>query len=229
MSETRRTILEQRWEAELAAEQESQARQERPDQADGSTKGEPVAAAETSEQQDLAALQREVETLRDRVLRTQAELVNFRRRTARDREDQAVQARADVLRELLPIVDDFDRAVSADADNPDAYRQGVDMILRSLHDLLTRFGVERIEPLGERFDPHLHEAVEQVVDAEVEGGRIVAVYQPGYRLGDRLLRAARVVVSAEPAEPASDAGNDSSAADSSDGDAASDARPHASD
>ena len=154
------------------------------------------AVEEAAEAADpVAELQAEVAQLKDQLLRGQAEMINFRRRTDRDRLERIAAARAGVVRELLPAIDNLDRAIGADTDNLDAYRQGVDLILRSLHEALAHIGVERIDPQGEAFDPHLHEAVDQVADADVAAGHVASVYKSGYQLGDRLLRAAAVAVS----------------------------------
>lgn len=151
---------------------------------------------------EVRQLEQQVAELRDQLLRQQAELVNFRRRTERDRADLRTSSRADVLRELLPVIDDFERAVAAETDNLDAYRQGVELILRTLADTLDRLGVTRVDPLGEAFDPNEHEALDQQFTDEVPAGHVAAVYAPGYRLGDRLLRPASVGVAAAPPEHA---------------------------
>jgi molecular chaperone GrpE len=132
-------------------------------------------------------------------------MANFRRRTERDRADLRETARGAVIQELLPVIDDFERAAGADTDNLEAYRGGVQLILRALHDTLDRLGVSRVDPTGEAFDPHQHEAVEQQITDEVEAGHVVAVYGPGYRMGERLLRPASVAVAAAP--PADDRGD----------------------
>jgi molecular chaperone GrpE len=145
-------------------------------------------------------LEAQVAQLKDQLLRQQAELVNFRRRTERDRAELRASSRGEVLRELLPVLDDFERAIGAETENVDAYREGVELILRTLQDSFDRLGVTRIDPLGEPFDPNEHEAVEQQITSEVPAGHVAAVYGPGYRLGERLLRPASVAVAAAPAE-----------------------------
>lgn len=155
---------------------------------------------------EVRQLEGEVAQLKDQLLRQQAELVNFRRRTERDRAELRQGSRAEVIRELLPVIDDFERAVGAETDNVDVYREGVELILRTMQDTLVRLGVSRIDPQGELFDPHEHEAVEQQITSEVPAGHVAAVYGPGYRLGERLLRPASVAVAAEP--PEQDAGDE---------------------
>jgi molecular chaperone GrpE len=141
------------------------------------------------------ALQRERDDLYDRLLRKTAEFDNFRKRVERDRKDMIDWAAADVLGELLSIVDDFDRALAAEAPpEARAYRSGLELIYRQLAELLKKRGVTTIDALGADFDPHLHQAVAY---EEVEGareGEVVAVMAKGYKLGDRLLRPAIVKV-----------------------------------
>ncbi|MFW6198852.1 MAG: nucleotide exchange factor GrpE [Acidobacteriota bacterium] len=158
------------------------------------------AGAEEDQEGRLEALEAEVADLRDQLLRKQADLVNFRRRMERERRERAERARAELLQELLPMIDDFERAAGDEGDNIEAYREGVEMILAGLHETLRRLGVERIEPVGEPFDPTDHEAVEQTETDEVPAGHVVSVYKPGYRMGDRLLRAAMVGVATAPDE-----------------------------
>ena len=157
---------------------------------------------------DLAEDTGQIAVLRDQLQRSQAELINFRRRVARDREQVRQTSRAAMLRELLPAIDDFARALSPAAEESsfDAYREGLDLALHNLHEALRRVGVERLDALGSIFDPHLHEAIETVgTDDPQSDGRIVDVLQAGYRLDGQLLRPARVVVAqapaAEPREP----------------------------
>ncbi len=147
----------------------------------------PAGAADT--------LQKERDDLYDRLLRKTAEFDNFRKRVERDRKDMIEWASADVLTELLSIVDDFDRAVAADAP-PEAqpYKAGLELIQRQLAELLKKRGVTTIDAIGADFDPHQHQAVAyEEVDGAREG-EVVGVMAKGYKLGDRLLRPALVKV-----------------------------------
>jgi molecular chaperone GrpE len=153
----------------------------------------------------LAALQRERDELYDRLLRTTAEFDNYRKRTDRERRDLREMSAADVVHELLPVVDDLERALEA-ARPPDAepgaadavplgsFRRGVELIHRQLLEFLRRRGVEPFEALGEPFDPNWHEAVgHDPADGRADGEVTVEVRR-GYRIGPRLLRAAMVRV-----------------------------------
>ena len=144
---------------------------------------------------DTAALQKERDDLRDRLLRKTAEFDNFRKRVERDRKDMIEWAAADVLGDLLVIVDDFDRALAAPAP-PEAQsvKAGLELIHRQLSELLKKRGVTTVEALGADFDPHLHQAVAYEEVAGAREGEVVGVLARGYKIGDRLLRPAMVKV-----------------------------------
>ena len=141
------------------------------------------------------ALQKERDDLYDRLLRKTAEFDNFRKRVERDRKDMIEWAAADVIGELLSVVDDFDRALAAPAP-PEAqsYKAGLELIQRQLAELLKKRGVSTIEALGADFDPHQHQAVAYEEVAGAREGEVVGVMGKGYKLGDRLLRPALVKV-----------------------------------
>jgi len=147
----------------------------------------------------IARLSDERTDLYDKLLRKQAEFENFRKRGEREMQEAYVRARADLLSDLLPVLDNFDLAVQhADTSNPDAVREGVHLIHKQLFDSLFRLGLEPIEADGQPFDPELHDAVATEPNDEVPDHTVVAVLQRGYRLGDRLLRPARVKVAVTP-------------------------------
>ena len=158
--------------------------------------GEPATQEDLEYQ--LADLEGQVEHLRDQLLRRQAELSNFRKRVERERAELGAVAQAGVLEKLLPVIDDFERAVVTDAEDAKAYRQGVELILGSMESVLTGMGVERLEPLGEDFDPEFHEAIARIETEDHAEGTVVDVFLPGYRVKNRLLRPARVAVAARP-------------------------------
>lgn len=162
-----------------------------PGEAPGDTPGEPLdplarATAERDEYLDLAR-------------RTQADLENLRKRAARERGELRVKTIADVIRDLLPVVDNIDRALEAaesGGGDGDALLQGVRMVQVELHGFLERLGLKAIEADGERFDPALHEAIASVPIDGVEAGVIHEVHQKGFRLDEIVVRPARVVVTA---------------------------------
>lgn len=144
---------------------------------------------------DTNALQRERDDLYDRLLRKSAEFDNYRKRVEKERREQAEWAAADVLGDVLSVLDDFDRALSADAPaEAKSYRAGFELIHRQLGDLLRKRGVTAIETLGTDFDPHLHQAVAYEESAGAREGEVIGELRKGYKLGDRLLRPAMVRV-----------------------------------
>jgi len=143
----------------------------------------------------LEALRAEKNALQDRLLRTAAEFDNYRKRIDRERRDQADNAMADALEDLLPILDNLELALAAPAgDVADAYRKGVELIHRQMTDLLRKRGVTTIEAVGTDFDPRFHQAVVHEVSGDHREGEVILELRRGYMLGDRLLRPAMVKV-----------------------------------
>lgn len=134
---------------------------------------------------------------RDRALRLQAEMENFRKRQQRLAEEQIRADRERLLRAFLKVADDLERALQASESDPESLREGVRLIYQTLLGLLEKEGVRRVEAAGQPFDPNLHEAVTaiQTEGEEKAEPHVVEVIEPGYTLGDRLLRPAKVVVS----------------------------------
>jgi len=148
----------------------------------------------------IAALMAERDEANDRMLRIAADCDNWKKRARKEQADAVHQARADVLRDLLVVVDDLERALdtqaaTGEAADGTAVRQGVELVLRSLRQKLERHGVEPINAAGQPFDPHVHEAISRVDGGDVPPGTVAAELRRGYRLGDRLLRPAGVAVS----------------------------------
>jgi molecular chaperone GrpE len=153
---------------------------------------------------ELQAKTREAAEAHDRHLRTLAEFDNYRKRVGREREEWRRNARAELLREILPVLDNFDRALAAEpggAGEP-GFRAGVELIHRDFLKALERIGVRPFSALGELFDPARHEAVARVERADVPDQTIVEEPLRGYLFHDRVLRPAQVVVAVEPAPPA---------------------------
>jgi molecular chaperone GrpE len=140
-------------------------------------------------------LAQERDALQDRLLRTAAEFDNYRKRVDRERRELGETIAADVLTELLPIVDDLERALQApDAGDASAYRQGVELIHKQMLDLLRKRGAIPLESVGTDFDPRFHQAVTHEVSPDHREGEVIEEFRRGYMLGDRLLRAAMVKV-----------------------------------
>lgn len=151
--------------------------------------------APESRNDDTAALARERDELRDRLLRKTAEFDNYRKRVEKERRELSEWAAADVISEVLAVLDDFDRALSTEAPlEAQAYRSGVELIRRQLGEALRKRGVTPLETLGTDFDPHLHQAVAYEESPGAREGEVVGELRKGYRLGERLLRPAMVRV-----------------------------------
>lgn len=161
----------------------------------------PVAEAEKGDADRIGALEAEIARMRDALLRKQAEFDNYRKRVEKERQEFAAYAAAELIREILPVVDNLERALSARGDGADQrLREGVDIIYRQCQDVLKKAGLREVPADESHFDPHLHEAVERVETTEHEEGAVVEVLQKGYFLKDRLLRPALVRVAKPPAE-----------------------------
>jgi molecular chaperone GrpE len=149
---------------------------------------------EASAEDEIAALERERDDYLDSLQRLKAEFDNYRKRAAREQESMAARAGEALLKELLPVLDDLERALDAAEQHEEAELEaGVRLVHRSLFEALRRQGLELIETDG-AFDPHVHEALLAQPAPEAEPGSVLEVLQKGYRLGDRVLRPARVVV-----------------------------------
>ncbi|WP_019422530.1 nucleotide exchange factor GrpE [Paenibacillus sp. OSY-SE] len=132
-----------------------------------------------------------------RYLRTQADFDNFRRRTMKEKEDLAKYASAKVITELLPVLDNFERALSTgqEASETESFVKGVDMIFRQIQQVMEQEGVQPMNAVGEPFNPEYHQAIMQVESDEYEEGFVVEEVQKGYMLKDKVLRPAMVKVS----------------------------------
>lgn len=153
----------------------------------------------------LAQAQAEVGRMKDALLRTAADFDNFRKRTRRELEEARRGGREDLLRTLLPVFDNLERAIQSATRTSDvkAMTEGLTMVQRQFVEALGREGIVRVETVGRAFDPSLHEAIQQVETNEHQAGTVIAEVQPGYKLGERLLRAAMVVVARGKSDDAS--------------------------
>lgn len=158
------------------------------------------AAGENGVDSDLETVREELRRAREDVLRSRAEMQNLRRRTERDVANAHKFALEKFVGELLPVVDNLERALASKeaaggaAEDNDAVRQGIELTLKSFIDALKRFQVEQVAPLGEPFDPELHQAMSMVPNPDMENNSVLEVFQKGYTLNGRLVRPAMVVV-----------------------------------
>ncbi|MEZ6065875.1 MAG: nucleotide exchange factor GrpE [Planctomycetaceae bacterium] len=134
---------------------------------------------------------------RDQLLRSHAELDNFRKRSTRERDEERRYAQLSFVRELLPVLDNLHRAIDAASKGGtiDDLRQGVEMVANQAREMLVRFQVEPIPALGEAFDPNIHEALTQIPSADHPPMTVLQEVEPGYKLHDRVIRPAKVIVS----------------------------------
>ena len=163
--------------------------------------GDPQQDQVAQRRAQINALIAEKASLYDRLLRGQAEFENYRKRVERERGELYQRGRDDVLLQFLPVVDNFERALSSletsDGD-AESMRHGVELIHKQFKDLLSKFGLEAVEAVGQVFDPHVHEAVTTEATDKHEENTVIEEFQRGYRIGDRLLRPAKVKVASSP-------------------------------
>jgi len=146
-----------------------------------------------SQPDPLEELRRERDALQDRLLRTAAEFDNYRKRMDRDRRDLADHAAGEAIKDLLPIIDNLERALQASAQD-DPLRKGVELIHKQMLEMLRKRGVTPIEALGADFDPNVHEAVSHEESDQHREGEVMEELQRGYKVGERLLRPSMVKV-----------------------------------
>ena len=141
-----------------------------------------------------AALEAELKEKSDRILRLQADFENFRRRTAKEKEELAAVITQNILGDLLPLLDNFERAMAVEQTDGEAFQKGVEMIFTQLREVLDKHGLQSIEAEGQTFDPNFHQAVMRVEDSDAPDGTITQVLQKGYQAKGRVIRPAMVQV-----------------------------------
>jgi molecular chaperone GrpE len=162
-------------------------------------------AGDQSPDQRIATLEAEKADLRDRMLRIAAEFENWKKRARREQSEAENKGREAVLRDMLEVIDNLERASAAGAADLSAIQQGVTLVLRQFQSKLERHDVKPLEAKGKPFDPRLHDAISQVPSADQPPGTVLSELQKGYRLGERLIRPASVVVAVAPEQAATGA------------------------
>ncbi len=154
-------------------------------------------------EEEMVALQDELAKKDDQLKRVAADFENFRKRSRKEHADALLRGKEDALREVLPVMDNLQRALEATEQTTEikALQDGVGMVLRLFEDTFSRLGLERVASVDQPFDPALHEAIQQIPREDVAPGTIVREFAAGYRLGARLLRPATVVVAKAPVAP----------------------------
>lgn len=178
--EVKETAEENSEAAEGSAEQSEQAEETAPD---------PVAELEDK----VKALEEAAAKDKDKYLRLLAEYDNFRKRSIQEKDAASANATAKAALEVISVIDNFERAMDAECSDEN-YKKGVEMIYNQFTDVIKKLGVEEIDALGQEFDPNLHNAVSHVEDENFEENTVCQVYQKGYKLGDKVIRCAMVVV-----------------------------------
>jgi molecular chaperone GrpE len=164
---------------------------------DGTEAAVEPAAPEAAPEDELTKVARERDEYLDLAKRTQADFENYRKRAAKDMTAAGARARIGVIREILPVIDNLERALGvAPEGDGDAFVEGVRLVYRELEGALARAGIEAIEPKGETFDPNVHEALSMQPQEGAESGSVIDVVEKGYRTADAVIRPARVVVAA---------------------------------
>lgn len=180
---------------------EAEAAQE--DAAEGSEEEAPEEAASEAAamQEEIEALKGQVEKLtgdlqekKDRLLRLQADFDNFRRRSAKEREEISAVVTQNFCKDMLPLLDNFERAMAAETKDVEAFQKGVEMIFTQFQEVLKKNGLEQIEAVGQKFDPNFHQAVMRVEDPEREDDTVAQELQKGYIVKGRVIRPSMVQV-----------------------------------
>jgi molecular chaperone GrpE len=168
-----------------------------------SAEAQAVAADSAKAEAEMAKLTADLDELKQTLLRRQADFDNYRKRIEKERFEDSKRATARVIEGLIPVIDGFEHALAAHREAEyENYRKGFELIYKQLLENLTRLGVERIDPVGKPFDPHLHQAMDRAETTDHPDGTILQVFQPGYVFHGRVLRPAMVRVAVHP-NPAS--------------------------
>ena len=177
-------------------EEMAQEAAEQPVEETTETEAEPaeVTVEDAPAEDDTGALEAQLKEKSDRILRLQADFENFRRRTAKEKEELAAVITQNLLTDLLPLLDNFERAMAVEQTDGEAFQKGVEMIFTQLREVMDKHGLENIEAEGKPFDPNVHQAVMRVENPDVEDGTITQVLQKGYQAKGRVIRPAMVQV-----------------------------------
>jgi molecular chaperone GrpE len=167
--------------------------------ADLSQDGNPIEPEYPSADAEVGKLAKDLEDLRQTLLRRQADFDNYRKRVEKERAEDSRRSTARVIEGLIPVVDSFEQALASHREPEYAnYRKGFELIHKQLIDNIAKLGAERIDPVGMTFDPHLHQALDRTETTDKDEGTILQVFQPGYVFHGRVLRPAMVRVAVHP-------------------------------
>ncbi|MDE5603960.1 MAG: nucleotide exchange factor GrpE [Eubacterium sp.] len=153
---------------------------------------EAVKDAETEKAAEENTADKELADTKDQLLRTTAEYANFRKRSEKEKQDAYVFAKSETIKELLPVIDNLERALASESEDYESLKKGVELTFNNLVATLGKLGVEIFGAPGEEFDPNLHNAVMHIEDENYKNGEIVDVFQKGYKINDKIIRPAMV-------------------------------------
>src|SRR5512136_2060790 len=156
--------------------------------------GEGTTVGDEAIQEELQTLQQEISHFRELYLRKLADFDNYRKRQEREMVEFRRYSNAELMRDCLPVLDNLERALTAPAGDGKGLREGVELVLRQFREILGRHGLSEVDPIDQPFDPAFHEAIQRYEVSGVEEPTVVQVLQKGYRLGERLIRPALVIV-----------------------------------
>lgn len=180
-------------ESESESVDQEQTDSEQPQQQDNSSGEDASVEEKEPEETEEEKLRKELEESKDKYLRLMAEYDNFRKRSAKERLELSAAIKGNTIGEILPVFDNFERALAAETQDT-VYKSGVEMIFKQFGDMLSKLGVEIIDPIGQTFDPNIANAVNQIQDEKLGENEVAQVFQKGYKIGDKVIRYAMVVV-----------------------------------
>ena len=183
----------QELETEEVSEQQTEAQTENEQPGDEQTAEQTDEQQKQTEPTEEEKLRKELDEAKDKYLRLMAEYDNFRKRSAKERLELSATVKGNTIGEILPVFDNFERALAAETEDTN-YKAGVEMIFKQFGDMLSKLGVEIIDPIGQTFDPNIANAVNQIEDENYGENEVAQVFQKGYKIGDKVIRYAMVVV-----------------------------------
>lgn len=148
---------------------------------------------ENKEEKDLTATEKELEETMDRLKRIMAEFENYKKRNNKERENLYNSLLADIIASFLPVLDNLEKAAQAKTEDENM-KQGIELVVKQIHDIFTKFGVETIETVGKPFDPEIHEAVSSVQDENLGEKIVKEEFRKGYKIGPKVIRHSMVIV-----------------------------------
>ncbi len=195
MSKKKNTEPEENQNQENLEQQDTEVNETQPDQAEEVSAEQPEESATDTNDEKIKSLEEQLKAEKDKYMRLFAEFDNFRKRTSKEKTEAYGDATAKTISELLPAIDNFDRALDTPCSDEN-FKKGIEMIFNQMNDILTKIGVTEIDALNKPFDPNLHNAIKQVENEELESDTVCEVFQKGYKLGDRIIRHSMVSVNA---------------------------------